>query len=556
MSEQIAYKIVVESDMADKSVGQLKQDFKDLTDQLNSTKIGTEEYKKTLQSLGVVKGGLQDLKQQIQALNPEKTFQSFAKIGSAVASGFAAAQAATALFGSESQDLMKVLVKVQAATALASGLQGLAGFGKALQVARLAMIAFAMSNPFTAIALAIGAVVAAIGFMVNAYRSANSEVGRMEVAIASLNKVYETQKFHLSEEIRLLEAQKGKQEEVVKKKRELIEVGVKEAYLSLFLAEAKRKEALETQNLGDILAGIFSPGLLSYRRIQRIKEADEQINENKKKLETLKNDLTISLFQENNIKSEKAKERAKEKEKENAAALAAERAHAKRMEDAGKEAADILIAQKTNLDNTVSNHRDKEWEKEIKRLNDEAELELAIEAKTAEFKNIIQSESFKTIGELAIAFQGKSEASQRRAFNINKAAGIAQTTVDTFVAVQKAFASQIIPGDPTSPIRGAIVAALVGAAGLARVAKIAKTQFGGGADTSGGSVSAPNTGGAGGSSAEPPQFKQADTTGVNKDSQGNFQSFEKTGPQKVYVLESDISSVQKKISVIEKNATY
>src|SRR3990167_1687811 len=132
MADEIAYKIIVESDLANKSVGELKQDFKDLTDQINKTKVGSDDYKASLQSLGVVKGGLQDLKQQIAALNPEKTVAAFAKVGSTVASGFAAGQAAVALFGGESEDLMKVLVKVQAATALASGMQGLTGMTKAL----------------------------------------------------------------------------------------------------------------------------------------------------------------------------------------------------------------------------------------------------------------------------------------------------------------------------------------------------------------------------------------------------------------------------------------
>src|SRR3990167_4509980 len=98
MADEIVLKLVLESDLANKSVGELKQDFKDLTQQLNNTTVGTKEYKDTLQSLGVVKGGLQDLKQQIIALNPERQIASIARLGSTVASGFAAARGAAALF--------------------------------------------------------------------------------------------------------------------------------------------------------------------------------------------------------------------------------------------------------------------------------------------------------------------------------------------------------------------------------------------------------------------------------------------------------------------------
>lgn len=52
-------------------------------------------------------------------------FESVQKMASGVASGFAALQGVTALLGSENEDLQKVLVKVQAAMAIAQGVGGL-----------------------------------------------------------------------------------------------------------------------------------------------------------------------------------------------------------------------------------------------------------------------------------------------------------------------------------------------------------------------------------------------------------------------------------------------
>lgn len=57
-----------------------------------------------------------------------------------------------------------------------------------------------------------------------------------------------------------------------------------------------------------------------------------------------------------------------------------------------------------------------------------------------------------------------------------KAAAIAQTTIDTYLAAQKAYTSQLIAGDPTSPVRGAIAAASAVASGLANVKKITSTK--------------------------------------------------------------------------------
>ena len=68
---------------------------------------------------------------------------------------------------------------------------------------------------------------------------------------------------------------------------------------------------------------------------------------------------------------------------------------------------------------------------------------------------------------------------------IGKAAAIASTTIQTYQAAQAAFASQIIPGDPSSPVRGAIAAGVAIAGGIANVRSILQTPTPGG-DAGGG----------------------------------------------------------------------
>lgn len=67
---------------------------------------------------------MEDFNDRVKALNPDK-FAKVQTIVSAVGRGFQAAQGAMALFGSESEELQKTLVKVQGAMALADGLEGL-----------------------------------------------------------------------------------------------------------------------------------------------------------------------------------------------------------------------------------------------------------------------------------------------------------------------------------------------------------------------------------------------------------------------------------------------
>ena len=70
-----------------------------------------------------------------------------------------------------------------------------------------------------------------------------------------------------------------------------------------------------------------------------------------------------------------------------------------------------------------------------------------------------------------------NEEAAKKAFDREKALSIASTLITTYVAAQKAYASQIIIGDPTSIVRGQIAAAVAVISGLARVAIISGQQF-------------------------------------------------------------------------------
>lgn len=75
----------------------------------------------------------------------------------------------------------------------------------------------------------------------------------------------------------------------------------------------------------------------------------------------------------------------------------------------------------------------------------------------------------------------------------NKTLQSALTLVDTFFSAQRAFASQVIPGDPTSLVRAIAAAALTTVSGLARVAQINGVQFArGGIAYTGGVLNGPS----------------------------------------------------------------
>jgi len=125
--------------------------------------------------------------------------------------------------------------------------------------------------------------------------------------------------------------------------------------------------------------------------------------------------------------------------------------------------------------------KDKEKQR-VKELND---------AKIQAVQNTLS-----TIANLAQLFAGKSEKQQKKAFEIQKAANIANATIDTYKAAQGAYASlSSIP--VVGPVLGAAAAAAAIAAGLVNVKNIASQKFEAGGSISA-SAPAPSGGGDGG----------------------------------------------------------
>ena len=125
--------------------------------------------------------------------------------------------------------------------------------------------------------------------------------------------------------------------------------------------------------------------------------------------------------------------------------------------------------------------------KETERINKEKDD--AIKA-SAEARSQAEIEAIQNVLGIAKLAFGESSAA-------GKIAASFQVLIDTFVGARRAFNSQLVPGDPTSPVRGAIAAAAVSAQGLAQVAKINSQQVPKYADGGGIEVSGPSHAGGG-----------------------------------------------------------
>lgn len=119
--------ISIDTKSSNKSINSLKKDIDALTNSLNDLEIGTKEYNETLALLGKRQSEFNKINEQIarSSRTTAQRFESVAKISTGLASGYGAATAAITLFGKESEDLTKVMVKLQSSIALVQGIGGI-----------------------------------------------------------------------------------------------------------------------------------------------------------------------------------------------------------------------------------------------------------------------------------------------------------------------------------------------------------------------------------------------------------------------------------------------
>jgi len=128
MSEKLNYEINIGGN-ASQSVGSLKKQLREATAEVAilSDKFGatSKEAIEAAKRAAELKDRIGDARALTDAFNPDQKFAALSKSLSGVAGGFAAVQGAIGLFGTESKELEKQLLKVQSALALSQGLEQL-----------------------------------------------------------------------------------------------------------------------------------------------------------------------------------------------------------------------------------------------------------------------------------------------------------------------------------------------------------------------------------------------------------------------------------------------
>lgn len=126
------------------SVSESANQFQSLSQRLSEARINAElmreqfgetskEFIEAQQKAGELKNEIKNLNDQVKLFSPEGKFKAVVGVFQGIAGGIATAEGAMALFGEESEDVEKILLKVNAALALTQGLKEVSKLGESFR---------------------------------------------------------------------------------------------------------------------------------------------------------------------------------------------------------------------------------------------------------------------------------------------------------------------------------------------------------------------------------------------------------------------------------------
>ena len=197
-TQEVQIKITADTSGASSSVGSIKKQLKEATQELITMR---EQFGETsveainaAKKVANLKDEIGDAKALTEAFNPDAKFKAFGAALQGVAGGFAAVQGAMGLMGSESEDVEKMLLKVNSAMALSQGIDSVLESAdsfkilgakmktipivqKAITAAQWLWNAAMAANPIGAIVVAIAALIAGV-IALTSYFMSNAKASR------------------------------------------------------------------------------------------------------------------------------------------------------------------------------------------------------------------------------------------------------------------------------------------------------------------------------------------------------------------------------------------
>jgi len=537
-TENIVFDTTINLGNSGNSIKSVKAELRQLNNELATLEPGSARFVEAAKRAGQLKDTIGDVRNAVDAFNPEGKFKAFAGAVGIAANGFSALQGAMTIFGTDSENLNKVIAQTQGAIALATGLNGLLGMKDAFLLLRTQIVTQVIPSLLTLrgalIATGIGALAIAVGVLYFNWEKFVNLIAKYIPSLSVLND-------KTAENTKLLEANTKANEEASKSFKKQIDLqisgieNVRQREIATLEEKQRRdKQALEKEYIN---ASNFKQLMLALEVSQKrelndlqdkfAKEDEEKSKEAQRTIlekkadqykkdfqllvdaQKLKTDEQNKIAENITIENEKQNKEDAEKLKRDRA-LAAQQVQVKQ-EQYASEQADLLA--------------DKDAKVKI--------AQLEVQQKLALYDSL--SSGLSAFSSLA----GKETAA-------GKALAIASATISTYTAIAKqlaAFAGVPIPGY-------AIVQAIAtGVAGFAAVKNIIDTPVPNGGGSSGG-------GGGSLSFVAPPipQIPQS-VSGTRLNQTDPLRTINEGRDSKVFVTETDITKTQNKVKNIIKKAT-
>lgn len=599
VDKEITVKVRAEDD-TQKATQSAKARLRDLQKQMldleTAGQKNTDQFRRMAAEAGSLKDAIGDTSAQVKALASDtRTLDTFTSAIQGIAGGFAVAQGAAALFGEESEDVQKAMMKVQAALALVNGATAVANalnkdsalmvnlnaaaqraYALAVGTSTGAMKAFRLAL----VATGIGAAVVAIGLLIANFdkltaavkgflgikvkENLDGQIQSMERAaeIAKERGATEAEVFAMEFDISRKRLQNAKNEEEMAEARHQHNLlrAQYESYLKkaeLDKQDAAAKEAEKKQQERDKAAEERRRKQEQQREAAaaKQKEIDGIIADSRQVL--LENSLSANARELEQIDASYEERLAKVKGNEEATNLLLTQLRAERtakiqeQQDAADQAE--LDAQRAQLDHQIQIEDELYAEREKKRQED-LQRDKAYNEARVQFYNTASG----SIVEIMRSLGGKSKAVMLAALALEKGMAIAQVVINlqkelaginanaalnpaNALTAGAAGVTQALSLSTMAKINAGLRIAAIAATSIGQVSSITGGGGGGGGGTvvtGGGGMAAPQ-----GNALNPNSQLINPNTGQP---QGQ--------PLRAYVVESDVSGIQNRLRTIRQFA--
>lgn len=599
--EEIALKITTEGSQTEKSVGTIRQQLRQAQQEAVdlARKFGelSPEAIQAAQKVANLKDEFGDLQSRIDALNPDAKFRAFSQSLQGVAGGFAGLQGAIGLFGTESEELERQLLKVQSALALSQGLDSLLeardSFKTLATLIRTNVVSAFTTLRGALIATGIGALAVGVGLLIANFDKVKQTIqnlfpglaqlatyvqgliqdftdwigvtSELERASERLAKTNKERNEEIDRQIKLLQAQGGQEAKIAKLQKEKVQNDID------VLNSKKTLTEEETKLLKDLEAEKIAIDAAETKRLKDKADADakirqQKIDELKKIIDDARIENEIAALNEDSRESNrvamKYEDLIKQAEQYGLSTIELEKARDRELTDIDNKLGEKFIENRIALTDELNALFENDFDADRARLESERELILSSTAITNERKLELLKENsaaVKAIDDAEVEAKRQNlEIVSGLLLNFGglvgeqtaagKALAIAGATIDTYLAASRVLSDPSFIGRPFARFTAAAATII---AGLRNVKAIA-------------SVKVPNAGGSGTTgalsqqasfSSQAPIVSGVPIQQTSLVQGGNGVNLQNQGALRAYVVEKDITESQDRITKIKQAAT-